>query len=219
MKIPHSLLLALLLPLCACAQGCRAACCHCAARPSRSPPRRSIAKDPRVAMAARIPGTKPEDLRATPVPGIYELTHGSDITYVSADGQFVFAGDMYQVSDKGEFPNLSENPSPRAAPADARRHARVADDRVRPGERQAHHHCVHRLRLPLVPAPAQPDRRVQQAGHPRALHVLSAHRSAHRVLGQGRSRVVRQGSQCRVHARQAAASSDQAALHRHTGGA
>ena len=66
------------------------------------------ADDPRVALAARIPGAKPEDLRATPVPGVFELTHGTDLSYVTADAKYVFSGDLYQVNDKGEFPNLSE---------------------------------------------------------------------------------------------------------------
>jgi thiol:disulfide interchange protein DsbC len=100
MKSSRGLLLALLLPLCACAK---------AAAPAAPAAPKMDASDPRVALSARIPDTKPEDLRATPVPGIYELTHGADITYVSADGKFVFAGDMYSVSDKGDFPNLTES--------------------------------------------------------------------------------------------------------------
>ena len=64
--------------------------------------------DPRIELAAKMPGTRAEDLRATPVPGIYEVAHGAEVSYVSADGGFVFAGDLYQVSADGEFPNLSE---------------------------------------------------------------------------------------------------------------
>jgi thiol:disulfide interchange protein DsbC len=94
MNIRPTLLLCALLSLAACAQG--------AAAPEKP------ATDPRVALAAAIPGAKPEELRATPVAGIYELTHGADISYVSADGKFVFAGDLYQVSKSGDFPNLSE---------------------------------------------------------------------------------------------------------------
>ncbi len=63
--------------------------------------------DPRVELAAKIPGAKAEDLRPTPVAGIYELTHGGDISYVSGDGKFIFSGDMYRVSTTGDFPNLS----------------------------------------------------------------------------------------------------------------
>jgi thiol:disulfide interchange protein DsbC len=63
--------------------------------------------DPRVELAAKIPGTKVEDLRPTPVPGIFELTHGAEISYVSSDGKYLFSGDLYRVADNGDFPNLS----------------------------------------------------------------------------------------------------------------
>ena len=66
------------------------------------------AADPRVALAKKIPGVRPEDLSKTPVPGIYELVHGADISYVTADGKYVFSGDLYQVTDGDSFPNLTE---------------------------------------------------------------------------------------------------------------
>jgi thiol:disulfide interchange protein DsbC len=112
------LILAALAPLAACARGDAApgapASNPAAAAPApataASAPQAAVdGSDPRVALAAKIPGTRPEDLRATPVPGIYELTHGADITYVSADAAYVFAGDLYRVSATGEFPNLSES--------------------------------------------------------------------------------------------------------------
>jgi thiol:disulfide interchange protein DsbC len=104
MKIRIAMLCAVVLPLAACAQ--------------ETPPKASpvivaqapvTSGDPRIALAAKIPGAKPEDLRATPVPGIFELTHGTDISYVTADAGYVFAGDLYKVSNTGDFPNLSEN--------------------------------------------------------------------------------------------------------------
>lgn len=64
--------------------------------------------DPRIALSAKIPGTVPSDLRATPVTGVYELTHGSDVSYVTADGQYVFSGDLFRITAQGEFPNLTE---------------------------------------------------------------------------------------------------------------
>ena len=50
--------------------------------------------DPRVAIAARIPGAKPEELRATPIPNIYELSHGADVAYVTTDGKYAISGDL-----------------------------------------------------------------------------------------------------------------------------
>jgi len=115
MKVRHLLFIAALAPLAACARENTAAAAAAPATPQASTAAPAAAKnapvdksDPRVALAAKIPGTKPEDLRATPVPGIYELTHGAEISYISADAGYVFAGDMYRVTDKGDFPNLSE---------------------------------------------------------------------------------------------------------------
>jgi thiol:disulfide interchange protein DsbC len=52
------------------------------------------------AVAARIPGAKVADLRASPVPGLFELRQGGDVVYVSADGRYGFSGDIYRVADK-----------------------------------------------------------------------------------------------------------------------
>ena len=54
--------------------------------------------DPRAAIAARIPGVKPEDLKATPITGIYELARGTDVAYVSSDGKYAIAGDLYNIA-------------------------------------------------------------------------------------------------------------------------
>jgi thiol:disulfide interchange protein DsbC len=64
-------------------------------------------KDPRAAIAAKIPGgAKPEELRASPIPGVYELARGTEIAYVSEDGKYAIAGDLYDMqADK----NLTEN--------------------------------------------------------------------------------------------------------------
>lgn len=111
MKTRFLLLCATLLPLMACGDSVGAPA-ETAAKPviTATPAAPSTIKpgDPRVALSAQIPGTKPEDLRATPVAGIYELAHGSDVSYVTADGKYVFSGDLYQITAKGDFPNLSE---------------------------------------------------------------------------------------------------------------
>lgn len=62
-------------------------------------------KDPRSAIAAKIPGAKAEDLRPSPIPGVYELMRGTDAAYVSADGKYAIAGDLY---DLGSNANLTE---------------------------------------------------------------------------------------------------------------
>ncbi|MEJ0099324.1 MAG: disulfide isomerase DsbC N-terminal domain-containing protein [Pseudomonadota bacterium] len=146
--------------------------------------------DPRVALAAKIPGAHPEDLRPTPVPGIYELTHGADISYVTADAKYVFSGDLFRITTQGDFPNLTGNAARRDAAREARGHPRIRNAGVWPGQCRAHHHRVHGRRLPLVPQAALAAGRLQQARHPRALPVLPAHGSRYTFLVQGRGRVV-----------------------------
>jgi len=57
------------------------------------------------AIAARVPGAHAADLSATPIPGIYELKQGAELVYVTADGKYGFAGDLYRLADRS---NLSD---------------------------------------------------------------------------------------------------------------
>ena len=57
------------------------------------------------AVAAHLPGASPQDLRTTPVPGIYEFRRGAELVYVTADGRYGFAGDLYRL---GDHANLSD---------------------------------------------------------------------------------------------------------------
>jgi thiol:disulfide interchange protein DsbC len=54
---------------------------------------------------ARMAGVKPEDVQTTPVAGIFEVLRGSDILYMTRDGQYAFTGDLYQVASRA---NLTE---------------------------------------------------------------------------------------------------------------
>jgi len=59
--------------------------------------------DPRIELAAKIPGARPEDLRPSPISGIYELTRGTDIAYVSADGKYAITGDLYDIASNNDL--------------------------------------------------------------------------------------------------------------------
>src|SRR5579862_2833566 len=59
--------------------------------------------DPRVEIASRIPGTKPDELRATPIQNIYELTRGSEIAYVTSDGKYAISGDLFDVAKNDDL--------------------------------------------------------------------------------------------------------------------
>jgi thiol:disulfide interchange protein DsbC len=64
------------------------------------------AADPREELAKKIPGgAHAEELRATPIPGIWEFTRDGDIAYVSADGRYAISGDLVEL---GSDTNLTE---------------------------------------------------------------------------------------------------------------
>ncbi len=54
---------------------------------------------------AGLAGVKPENVQSTPVAGIFEVLRGSDILYMTRDGQYAFTGDLYQVPGRA---NLTE---------------------------------------------------------------------------------------------------------------
>jgi thiol:disulfide interchange protein DsbC len=54
---------------------------------------------------AALAGVKPENVQTTPVAGIFEVLRGSDILYMTRDGQYAFTGDLYQVASRA---NLTE---------------------------------------------------------------------------------------------------------------
>jgi thiol:disulfide interchange protein DsbC len=60
--------------------------------------------DPRAALATQI-GAHADELRPTPISVVYELTRGSDIAYVTADGKYAFTGDLIELNGSN---NLTE---------------------------------------------------------------------------------------------------------------
>jgi thiol:disulfide interchange protein DsbC len=79
------------------------AAAHAAA--PQAPQQPAVQADPRIAIASKIPGVKAEDLRATPIPNIYEMTRGSEIAYVTADGKYAMSGDLIEIAKND---NLTE---------------------------------------------------------------------------------------------------------------
>jgi thiol:disulfide interchange protein DsbC len=71
--------------------------------------------DPRLALLKILPaGSKVEDLRASPIPGIYEFVQGAEISYITVDGKYFIDGNVYDMKSRA---NLTE---------ELRSHARVA---------------------------------------------------------------------------------------------
>jgi thiol:disulfide interchange protein DsbC len=62
--------------------------------------------DPRVALLKLLPaGAKLEDLRPSPIAGIYEFMQGADISYLTADGKYFIDGNLYDMDSRE---NLTE---------------------------------------------------------------------------------------------------------------
>ncbi|MDF3019075.1 MAG: thiol:disulfide interchange protein DsbC [Steroidobacteraceae bacterium] len=97
MRQPLTLSLALI--ACACISGVAMAQAPAA-------PAATAKADPRVAIAKRFGDIKLEDVRMSPVSGVYEVTRGSEISYVTADGRYAILGDMIDIDADA---NLSEN--------------------------------------------------------------------------------------------------------------
>jgi len=59
----------------------------------------------RAAIAKKFPEVRLGDIQPSPVPGIYQVPIGADMAYVSADGRYLIAGDLYEVETRQ---NLTE---------------------------------------------------------------------------------------------------------------
>jgi thiol:disulfide interchange protein DsbC len=108
----------LTLTLCAVQPGARAATAEHPAAERPAAERAAAeqpAADPRAALIKLLPtGSKIEDLRPSPIAGIYEFTQGAEISYLTADGKFFIDGNLYDMKSRD---NLTEA---------LRTHARVA---------------------------------------------------------------------------------------------
>ena len=82
-----------------------------AADPAQAPPAAPPA-DPRAALLKLLPaGSKLEDLRPSPIPGIYEFVQGADVSYLTADGKYFLDGNLYDMDSRE---NLTEELRTRA---------------------------------------------------------------------------------------------------------
>jgi thiol:disulfide interchange protein DsbC len=56
-----------------------------------------VPADVRARVVAKLPGATPADVAASPIPGLYEVTMGGLIAYVSADGKYLVSGSIYDL--------------------------------------------------------------------------------------------------------------------------
>jgi thiol:disulfide interchange protein DsbC len=76
-----------------------------AAKPGTAPPAATKA-DPRAEIVKKIPGIKLEDVRMSPINGIYEVSRDAEISYLSGDGRYAILGDLIDLDSDA---NISEN--------------------------------------------------------------------------------------------------------------
>jgi thiol:disulfide interchange protein DsbC len=56
-------------------------------------------------LAALVPGSSPSSVRPAPIPGLYEIMYGPELFYASADGRYLFLGNLVDLETQA---NLSE---------------------------------------------------------------------------------------------------------------
>jgi thiol:disulfide interchange protein DsbC len=65
-----------------------------------------VAADPRAPLLKYLPpGSKVDDLKPAPIPGIYEFLQGAEVSYITADGRYYLDGNVYAMATRA---NLTE---------------------------------------------------------------------------------------------------------------
>ncbi|WKZ13625.1 MAG: DsbC family protein [Gammaproteobacteria bacterium] len=75
-------------------------------------------------LAERFPDVRVEQIRPSPIPGLFELRIGPQIAYVSADGRYIVRGDLIEVSTDTNVTEAQRNSARLAAIDD------VGEDRM-----------------------------------------------------------------------------------------
>ena len=73
------------------------------ARPAPAVAAVPVPADVRARVVAKLPGATPADVAASPIPGLYEVTMGSLIVYVSADGKYLLSGSVYDLATEANL--------------------------------------------------------------------------------------------------------------------
>jgi thiol:disulfide interchange protein DsbC len=68
-----------------------------------------IPAEVRARVVAKLPGAAPGDVGPSPVPGLYEVTMGGLIVYVSADGKYLVSGNVYDLDSQVNLTETRRN--------------------------------------------------------------------------------------------------------------
>ena len=55
------------------------------------------------ALAKIVPGIDPDHIEASALPGLYEVSYGPTVVYVSADGRFLIQGDLIEIVSRTNY--------------------------------------------------------------------------------------------------------------------
>jgi thiol:disulfide interchange protein DsbC len=55
-----------------------------------------------------VPGIPPDRVEASPLPGLYEVSYGATVVYVSADGRFLIQGDLVEIASRTNYTRLAQ---------------------------------------------------------------------------------------------------------------
>ncbi len=56
--------------------------------------------DPRAIIMKKFPEVSVDDVQPSPIPGVYQFQMGADVAYISADGRYLIAGDLFEVDSR-----------------------------------------------------------------------------------------------------------------------
>ncbi len=57
----------------------------------------------RARLSALVPGLQPDSIEPSPVQGVYEVTYGAQILYLSADGRYFFRGNLIDLEHRKDL--------------------------------------------------------------------------------------------------------------------
>jgi thiol:disulfide interchange protein DsbC len=74
-----------------------------------APAKAAVPADVRARVVAKLPGAKPDDVGPSPIPGLYEVTMGGLIAYVSSDGKYLLSGNVYDLDTQANLTAARRN--------------------------------------------------------------------------------------------------------------
>jgi len=80
----------------------------------------AVPSDVRAKVVSRLHGADPGNVSATPIPGLYEVTMGGVVAYVSADGKYLVSGNVYDLDSQTNLTAARRNAARAAVLAAAR---------------------------------------------------------------------------------------------------